>query len=114
MSESASACVVLRNTSGPDGTRRLEVRRRPDGGLVIEGQDLGAAVERIFGSREYEWTWTVEPADVPAAVIALGGVTDGDPLEVVATWFAAGDGRDPGSDLRDAGVPIDFWSRVGD
>jgi hypothetical protein len=106
--------VVLRATKGPGGTRHLEARLRPDGGLVVEGQDIGAAVDRIFGGREYEWTWTVEPGDVPAAVAVLGGRPGDDPLAVVAAWFAANGGRDPGSALRDAAVPVDFWSRVGD
>jgi hypothetical protein len=114
VSEQPADHVVLRSTKGPGGTRYLEARRRPDGGLVIEGQDLGAAVDRIFGGREYEWTWTVEPGDVAAAVAALDGSPGADPLAVVGAWFAAGGGRDPGSALRDAGVPIGFWSRVGD
>lgn len=114
MSEQRDDLVILRATKGPDGTRHLEARRRPDGGLVVEGQDLGPGVRALFGAGEYEWTWTVEPADVPAAAAALGGVPGADPLAVVGVWAAAHPGSDPGSALRDAGVPIGFWSRIGD
>lgn len=114
MGESASDSVVLRDTRDSGGTRHLEARRRPDGGLVVEGQDLGPGVRALFDAGEYEWTWTLEAADVPAAAAALGGAPGDDPLAVVSAWAAANPGRDPGSALRDAGVPIGFWSRIGD
>ncbi len=84
------------------------------GTLRIEGQDLGQAVEDILGDREYEWTWTIAAAAIPAAVRALGGGPGSDPLAVVATWSAANDGADPGPRLKESGVPVEFWSRLGD
>ena len=108
--------VVLRDLTDSGGRRFLEAKWREDGGIAIDGQDLGAGVERAFGEglSEYEWAWAVEPKDVPAAVAALGGHKGDDPLRVVAAWSAAHGGQDPGSHLREAGVPIGFWSRVGD
>ena len=96
--------------------RHLEATRRPDGAILIEGQDLGPGVERIFGAglTEYEWTWTIEPDAVPAAIAALEGIEGDDPLRLLAAWSAAHGGVDPGSRLREAGVPIEFWSRIGD
>jgi hypothetical protein len=37
-----------------------------------------------------------------------------DPLRLLAAWSAAHGGIDPGSHLREAGVPIRYWSRIGD
>jgi hypothetical protein len=107
--------VVLRDSREEGGLRHLSAAIRPDGSLVIEGQDLGPGVERVFGAgnTEYEWTWTVAAPDVPAVTDALGGEPGEDPLAAVARWF--GEHRtDPGSRLRDAGVAVAFWSRIGD
>ena len=69
------ASVVLRNVRDAGGLRSLTARRRKDGEIVIEGQDLGAGVERIFGPglSEYEWAWVIGPDAMEAAVTALGG-----------------------------------------
>ena len=64
--EKGSARVVLRDVRDERGTRYLAAQRREDGGIVIEGHDLGRGVE-VFGPglSEYEWFWTIEPdADV--------------------------------------------------
>ena len=108
--------VVLRDTRDADGVRYLAVHRKEDGGIVIEGQDLGIGVERTFGKglTEYEWSWSISPDAVPALVAALGGVEDEDPLQLLTDWFEVHGKTDPGIHLRDAGVPVAFWSRVGD
>jgi hypothetical protein len=108
--------VTLREQRNADGFRRLSVARRPDGGVFIEGHDLGAGVERAFGVglSECEWAWVVAPDAVPALVAALGGREGDDPLRTLASWSAAHDGADPGPQLRAAGVPLEFWNRVGD
>jgi hypothetical protein len=84
--------------------------------LIIEGQDLGPGVEQAFGAglTEYEWVWEIAPQDVPAAVEALGGHEADDPLALLRAWYADHGGEDPGSYLKDAGVPIGFWNRIGD
>jgi len=105
--------VVLRDTRDARGTRHLEARLKDDDGIVIEGQDLGSGVEALgAGFSEYEWAWTIGSDQVPAAVAALGGSAVDDPLRVLANWSAVHNGADPGSDLREAGVSIGFWSRV--
>ncbi len=114
--DSRLASVVLRDERDAGGVRHLGAVRRPDGGVLIEGQDLGSGVEGVFGAglTEYEWTWAIGPDAVPAAVAALGGREGDDPLRLLAAWFSTHGRMDPGPDLRAAGVPIEFWSRVGD
>jgi hypothetical protein len=106
--------MVLRDRRDAGGTRWLGAAWR-DGAIVIEGQDLGPGVEAAFGEglTEYEWTWTIPPEGIASLVEALGGTHDDDPLVLLKRWFDA-HGVDPGSHLREAGVPVDFWSRVGD
>lgn len=107
--------IVLRDLRDARGFRYLGAARR-DGAIVIEGQDLGRGVESAFGAglTEYEWSWSIAPEAVPAMVAALGAAPGDDPLRALKAWFDAHGATDPGSYLRDAGVPIAFWSRVGD
>ena len=108
--------LVLRNQRDADGFRGLEASRRQDGGIRIDGHDLGRGVEGAFGAgmSEYEWCWVIEPDAVPATVAALDGREGDDPLRLLEAWSIAHGGVDPGSHLRDAGVPIAFWNRIGD
>lgn len=108
--------VVLRHVEDAQGIRHLEARRLADGSLVIEGQDLGRGVSAVFGdaAREYEWSRTIRPADIPATIRALGGSDGDDPLALLASWTAANGGRDPSTRLDEAGVPMERWSRIGD
>lgn len=110
------AKIVLRNQRDAGGVRYLDATRLSDGGIQIEGQDLGPGVEEIFGAglTEYEWTWKIPATSVPAVIAALGGHDGDDPLVLLAAWSAAHGGIDPGSHLQKAGVPIEFWSRIGD
>jgi hypothetical protein len=109
-----SARVVLRDVRDERGTRHLAARRREDGGIVIEGQDLGRGVEVLGpGLSEYEWVWTIAPDAVPSAIEALGGTEGDDPLQLLLGWSTDHGGTDPGTNLREAGVTIAFWSHVG-
>ena len=96
--------------------RWIDYVRGADGEVRIEGQDLGSAVERIMGEgiREYEWTWVIDAEAVGAAVKALGGDPDDDVLDLLKAWAATHGDADPGTFLRDAGVPMAFWNRMGD
>lgn len=110
------ATITLRERRDADGSRRLSAERRSDGSIVIEGHDIGPGVERVVGAglTEYEWAWVAGPDAVPAVVAALGGRAGDDPLPLLAAWYAAHGSVDPGSHLREAGVAIELWSRVGD
>lgn len=46
--------VVLRDMRDARGSRYLGASIKANGDLVIEGQDLGPAVEEFFGVSEYE------------------------------------------------------------
>ena len=111
-----SGPVVLYDLRDDRGTRHLSASARADGSILIEGQDLGRGVGDAFGSglTEYEWAWVITPDNVPAAVEALGGQGEDDILGLLQAWAADNVGRDPGNHLKDSGVPIGFWSRVGD
>lgn len=108
--------IVLRDLRDAGGVRHLQATRQPNGGILIEGQDLGSGVEQVFGAglTEYEWAWDIEAAAVPAVIVALGGREGDDPLRVLAAWTTAHGGMDPGSHLQERDVPIKFWNRIGD
>lgn len=97
------------------GIRSLWVTTLRDGRLKIEGQDLGASVA-VFGDglTEYEWDWTVAAADVPRLATLLGGTSGDDPIPLLRHWVTAADGRDPGQFLKEQGLELEFWSRLGD
>ncbi len=81
--------VTLReDVWGPD-RRHLWAVVTASGDLVIEGQDLGPEVERLFGEGkiEYEWTVRVRAPDVPGAVVALSGAPGDDVLGLLAMRF---------------------------
>jgi hypothetical protein len=110
-----SARVVLRDVRDERGTRYLAARRRDDGGVLIEGHDLGRGVEAFGpGFSEYEWSWVIGLDVVPAALAALGGQAGDDLLQLLRTWSIDHGGVDPGSHLKNSGVPVGFWSHVGD
>ena len=56
---------MLRDVRDDQGTQHLQAKLTREGDLVIEGQDLGAGVQRALGVYEYEWVWTIQAADVP-------------------------------------------------
>ncbi len=98
------------------GHQALWAELKPDGWLMVSGQDLGPGVEQAWGGglREYEWGWAVDPSDIPAAVALLGGHPGEDPLRVIERWTRQNGGADPGSAIKSAGIKVGFWSRVGD
>ena len=112
---SSSDRVVLQADVAEDGSRNLSVEREGDD-VVIRGHDLGPVVTRAFGpgTSEYEWAWRIPAASLPALRAALDGQPGDDPLELVCRWSMAHPGRDPGSALKRADVPLEFWNRMGD
>ena len=85
------------------------------GDLVIEGQDLGPAVEGFWGGSEYEWIISIRAEDVPTYLRALGGHGDThDPLEFLSARYRE-DARCVSKSFLDGhGIPCQFWSRVGE
>ena len=54
-----------------DDFRFLGARLLENGDLVVEGQDIGSAVEQFWGEREYEYQLTVAAQYVPALLLCL-------------------------------------------
>ena len=107
--------VQLFQSRDDRGTRSIWVTLVADGRLRIEGQDLGKSVAVVGeGLTEYEWDWTVAAADVPRISELLGGPAGADPIASLRRWTTESNGRDPGQHLKDAGLELEFWSRVGD
>jgi hypothetical protein len=107
--------VTLRYLRDAEGLRRLDASRRDDGGILIEGQDLGPGVEQVWGEglTEYEWAWSLAPEPSWRRSRRWAART-GRSTRAIGVWYAANGGLDPGIRLREAGVPVEFWSRVGD
>jgi hypothetical protein len=106
------ASVTLRDFRDADGIRHLSARLDAGGNLVIEGQDLGDGVERAFGVREYEWTWTIAARDLPALRAALA--VDGDLLQTLAQRFGGSAAAGLGAFLDAHAIQRTGWSRLGD
>jgi len=104
--------VILRSTRTAGNSRFLQASMTDDGDLVISGQDLGDEVERIFGVREYEWTWTVRSSDVPELATALG--TPSGVLEALTAQFSGDGAAGLKAFLEEHQVPHEVWSRLGD
>ena len=106
--------MSLRNTRDGLGTRYLDARLLDDGSVSIQGQDLGAGVERAFGSgnSEYEWAWTVRPEHVAELLSALD--SGDDVLAALARRFSGDAAAGLQPFLVEHGIPYESWSRIGD
>jgi hypothetical protein len=107
--------ITLFQSRDERGTRSIWVTVLADGRLKLEGQDLGPAVA-AFGEdfTEYEWDWIVAAVDVPRIAEILGRTPGSDPIAALRSWASAANGRDPGQQLKDAGLELEFWSRIGE
>lgn len=106
--------ITLRDEKSSTGSWSLIARIEDNGGLIIEGQDLGKSVEEFWGSTEYEWDITVSAENLPRLVSALGGAIGDDPLALLAARFAQDEHYGTTRFLEDHDIPYGFWSRVGD
>jgi hypothetical protein len=98
--------VALQADVAADGRRNMSVER--------DGDDV--VITRAFGpgTSEYEWVWRIPAASLPALLEALDGQPGDDPLKVIRRWSVAHPGQDPGTVLKQAGVPLEFSNWVGD
>ena len=99
----------------PQVRRGLHVSasRRPDGALLIHGQDVQA--ERFTGipGAEYEYGLTIAPVDVPAVVRALCGEDGDDVLDLLAVRGEPLVRRGESRWLSELGVAAEVWNRGG-
>lgn len=106
-----SNVVTIYEERSDDSRLTVWGRRRGDGSVVIEGQDLGAGARQFWGAGEYEWVMVVPPNNVPALAQALGGRPSDEVLDLLGQVHGYRAWR---SWLDDQGIPYEFWSRVGD
>ena len=108
--------LVLRDETDGRDRRSLLAYTAPNGDFVLDGQDLGPAVEQWFGDglREYEWTRTVAASDVPRLVELLDSSPDTDVQLALEAWLRSHPAADLEKLIEAGGVSSTFWSRVGD
>jgi hypothetical protein len=108
--------VVLRDEADGEDRRSLWAFVDKNGDFVIDGQDLGPSVERVFGEgiREYEWIRTIPSAEVPKLVNILGGSADTGVLEALETWLFRHQPTDLEKLIQEHDLSATFWSRLGD
>ena len=107
---------VLHSETTPDGgTRTVWLSHFPEGGVAVNGQDLGD-LSRFFGEgiREYEWAHSVAASDVPALVRALGGSADAYLVELMKARFSGVRHREFSDFCKGHGISVEFWSRLGE
>ena len=108
--------VTLRSVREGRDVRHLAASITAGGDLYIEGQDLGPAVEEVFGVgvTEYEWSRTVSRADLPALLGSLEAEPGEDILDVLARRYSGDAAAGLDGALDRSGVPVARWSRTGD
>ena len=104
--------IVLRDEKTATDIRRLTVYDH-EGGLRLDGWDLGDGVQAAFGAREYEWTLDVAASQWPALVTALGG-TDGEDVFEVIRRTCSNEPERLHRAIVDAKIPHAWWHRIGD
>lgn len=105
---------MLSEVNDAKGVSARWVRLTDEGDLLVEGQDLGPGVELFFGAQEYEFARTVRAADVPALRRALHLDDEDDLLAALLERYDGKGTSELEQLIQDAGVPSQFWSRVGD
>jgi hypothetical protein len=51
--------------------RRVDLMLKDDGSIVLEGQDMGPAVEQVWGDTDYEYWVRVAPPALPKLAFEL-------------------------------------------
>lgn len=111
-----ASSINLREERNGRDVRRLWATLSANGDLQIEGQDLGPSVGRFWGqeSGEYEWCLTIRATDVEKLVMALGATPGEALLPLLAERFKQDEDCVTKRFLEAQGIPVEFWSRVGD
>jgi hypothetical protein len=104
--------AVLRDERTDGDLRFLGASYSTEGNLVIRGQEIGDAVEAIFGYREYEWEWTINLADLPRLSELLHSKSD--LLPALEDRFRGPAAAQLGKFLQECSIPYEIWTRIGD
>jgi hypothetical protein len=104
--------LVLRDEDGPNGSRSLSAYLNGEGDLIFEGRDYGKGVDDIFGYTEYEWYQTIRKKHLEKLCEALGNTAD--LMSMIEQKFSGEGSSNISSFLEEHGIPVEFWSRVGD
>lgn len=106
--------TLLKETTD-GGSRTVWLSRSPDGGLSIQGQDLGGLPAFMGpGVREYEWATAVAAEQLPALCVALGGSSSSDVVELVKARFSGVRHGEFREFCEDHDIKMEFWSRFGE
>jgi hypothetical protein len=92
------------------GTRYIWLRLTKEGTLILEGQDLGGATNSFWGSREYEWAWSLHSEQLGSFLMSLG-IEPSEPaaiLESIAASLNELDRTELQKVFEEAGAT--FWS----
>lgn len=104
--------LVLRDEKTAFERRELTVYAH-EGGIRVDGWELGDVTERVHGDREYEWTIDVAEHDLPALVTALGGAPGEDVFDAIRRTCSADPDRLQ-QVIMGANIPHAWWHRLGD
>lgn len=96
---------IVRLRSG-EGGRYLDAWRDADGGLHIDGQDLGPATAVVSPRGEVEWFQTIIAEDLPRLLELLDASPGADILDVLEEHWC-GEGADElESRIRSSDIPV--------
>ena len=102
--------VTLRDESKGRNSRSLWAYV-DEGGLNIEGQDLGPGTASMSGDGEYEWFRRFAFEDVPLVVALLDGEPGEDVMDVLERWVGKSDELE--ARMRESTIPSAFSSYSG-
>lgn len=112
MADDRRRTVTLRDERFGEDRRNLWAYLDDEGNLHIDGQDLGPGTAPVSDDGEYEWFQTIAAADVPRAVVLLGGEAGDDPLALLKRAWTGTRSYDLERLLAESGIPIrrSTWS----
>ena len=102
--------TLLEERNGAD-SRSVWASLAENGDLIISGQDIGPGVERVFGSDEYEFSYTV-PSDYVLPFLKILGATKVTDVLTALRHFGGPRYQEITNALETAqnSMPIRFWS----
>ena len=104
--------IILCDERVGDAFRYLAARLTAEGDLSIEGQDIDPGCGS--GQREYEWGLTIRAVNIPQLIAALGGTDEANILSLLAERYSKDAGYASTAFLEEHGIPVEFWSHIGD